>query len=283
MATIIAETSIVGSDTASGPREVDFRVVFTGNHIAKGKFVQVVLPVPFYGSQLLAELAKHVVFDPSYHDILFYNSEYHGWEYVKDTSEVWARKQKTILGSSKGYQVDIMIDDLYQRPVQKFSRVYSRFMEIQNSGPPAFAIGIFQGKTAFNTVNLRKVATQLGADFVFVIHPRYRNRKPLEQSDLPGCVPYIEYLNFNDFASKAKEGWVFCGIEMDGEDLVQFEHPRKAIYILGAEDNGLPMLVQQACRHIINIPSVRSESFNVTCAGSIVMYDRVQKQVAGGQ
>ena len=100
------------------------------------------------------------------------------------------------------HQVDVMIDNLYQRPVQTFSRVYSRFMEIQNSGAPAYAIGIFQGKTAFNTVNLRKVATQLGAEFIFVIHPRYRNRKPLEENELPGCVPYIEYLDFNDFASK---------------------------------------------------------------------------------
>ena len=53
---------------------------------------------------------------------------------------------------------------------------------------------------------------------------------------------------------------------------------QRAVYILGAEDTGLPESVVRACHRHVALPSVHYESFNVAVAGSIVMYDRLAKQ-----
>ena len=59
-----------------------------------------------------------------------------------------------------------------------------------------------------------------------------------------------------------------------------FQHPKRAIYLLGAEDTGLPPMIVDACHFHVTIPTVRSSSFNVAMAGTIVMYDRLVKEGA---
>ena len=53
------------------------------------------------------------------------------------------------------------------------------------------------------------------------------------------------------------------------------ERPQQAVYLLGAEDNGLPPRVLEKCHRLVSLPSVRTNSYNVAVAGSLVMYDRV--------
>ncbi|MFK5282415.1 TrmH family RNA methyltransferase, partial [Lacticaseibacillus paracasei] len=48
-------------------------------------------------------------------------------------------------------------------------------------------------------------------------------------------------------------------------------------YLLGAEDHGLPDVVIQRCHRLVSLESVRTPSFNVAVAGSLVMYDRLIK------
>ena len=60
---------------------------------------------------------------------------------------------------------------------------------------------------------------------------------------------------------------------MGGVPLREFEHPRQAIYILGAEDHGLPPKVIRQCQHVVSLEAVRAPSFNVAVSGSLVMYD----------
>ena len=64
---------------------------------------------------------------------------------------------------------------------------------------------------------------------------------------------------------------------MGGIPLKSFVHPERAIYLLGAEDHGLPGEIMDKCHKIISIETIRTESFNVAVAGSIVMYDRFSK------
>jgi hypothetical protein len=72
-------------------------------------------------------------------------------------------------------------------------------------------------------------------------------------------------------------GWEWVGIEMGGVPLDTFVHPRRAVYILGSEDNGLSSMLRGACKHVVELPSVRTASFNVAVAGSLVMFDRLSK------
>ena len=260
--------------------EVELRICFTGNRVAKGTHVTLQYCPPLTGKLLVHKVTEKMTIDRLYHEMMVYNSQIHGWERLKANSTVSPYSDAKL--ESRKLHVDIEITNLYQRPLFPFSKLFTRFQTIQNTGPPDFSIGIFQGKTSYNVVKLRRIATQLGASECFVIHPRFRQGSAewtAEEDNKidASCVPYVEYLDFDEFSSKAKEGYVFVAIEMGGQDLVEYKHPRKAIYILGAEDNGVSTLVQRACRDMVALPSSRSQSFNVTCAGSIVMYDRMTK------
>ena len=79
------------------------------------------------------------------------------------------------------------------------------------------------------------------------------------------------------FAAAAPYSTVWVAVEMGGTPLAEFVHPERAVYILGAEDAGLPKSVVSACQYCISLDGVRASSYNVAVAGSIVMYDRCRK------
>jgi tRNA G18 (ribose-2'-O)-methylase SpoU len=70
-------------------------------------------------------------------------------------------------------------------------------------------------------------------------------------------------------------------VEMGGAPLSEFVHPKSCIYILGAEDYGLPPEIINSCRHVVSLEAVNQPSYNVAVAGSIVMYDRFAKTKKG--
>ena len=140
-----------------------------------------------------------------------------------------------------------------------------------------FGIGIVMGKTAGNLGTLWRSAFQLGASFTCSIGARHEKLK----EDTSRCwahLPAHQYSKFEEFASSAPFGCQLVAIEMGGRDLSTFVHPQRAVYLLGAEDCGLPSSVLKACHHHISIPAARTESYNVAVAGSLVMYDRMCKQ-----
>jgi tRNA G18 (ribose-2'-O)-methylase SpoU len=71
------------------------------------------------------------------------------------------------------------------------------------------------------------------------------------------------------------------GIELHKNSipLIEYEHPKQACYLLGAEDSGLTKEAINACQDLIILPGERS--MNVSVAGSIVLYDRVSKKSVG--
>ena len=73
---------------------------------------------------------------------------------------------------------------------------------------------------------------------------------------------------------------------MGGTPLQDFAHPPRAVYVLGSEDNGLNRPIVEACQCHVALPKWfgRSASYNVAMAGTLVMYDRMIKQLwAGGR
>jgi tRNA G18 (ribose-2'-O)-methylase SpoU len=139
-----------------------------------------------------------------------------------------------------------------------------------------FGIGIYQVKTDANVGVLWRSAYQLGADYVFTIGQRY---KP-ESSDVFATwkqIPLFRYLTFDEMFAAMPYGARLIGIEMGGEALPTFEHPRHAVYLLGAEDGGLPTAVLARCQALVTIPAARNASYNVAQAGTLVLYDRFVK------
>jgi len=140
-----------------------------------------------------------------------------------------------------------------------------------------FSIGVVGLKSSYNLGTLWRSAYQSGAAQLFVVGDRYQP----QTSDTVKAwrhVPLINHADWNAFAAASPFGAMWVAVEMGGEPLETFEHPERAIYILGSEDSGLPEAVLRACHRTVSLPSARCESFNVAVAGSVVMYDRLAKE-----
>lgn len=136
-----------------------------------------------------------------------------------------------------------------------------------------FEIGIFNGKNEHNIGTLWRSAYQLGAAGIFCIGKRIKKQSSDTYSTYKN-IPYRTYNSFEEFLCNKPVGAQLIGIEMGGIELATFNHPKQAIYLLGAEDNGLPNHIQKQCQHVLSIESKRNLSYNVAAAGSLVMYHR---------
>jgi tRNA G18 (ribose-2'-O)-methylase SpoU len=137
-----------------------------------------------------------------------------------------------------------------------------------------FQIGIYQSKTPENIGTLWRSAYQLGASGIFTIGKRYGQ----QASDTVKAfrhIPLVNYRDFDHFLSARPVGSLLVGVEMGGTALSQYKHPKAAIYLLGAEDRGLPLEIQAQCQAIVSLEAVNTLSYNVAVAGSLVMYSRV--------
>ena len=137
-----------------------------------------------------------------------------------------------------------------------------------------FEIGIYHPKTEHNVGTLWRSAYQLGASGIFTIGSRY---KQMSSDTMQSWrhIPLRHFLTMDDFLLARPYDCQLVGVEMGGKALADFCHPERAIYLLGAEDHGLPQKVLDLCQHIVSLESINVPSFNVAVAGSIVIYNRV--------
>lgn len=139
-------------------------------------------------------------------------------------------------------------------------------------------IGIFNAKHEVNCGTLFRSAVCFSADFIFTVGQRYK----IQASDTVRSyrhLPYYNFISFEDFYEHMPYDCQLVGVEIvpNARSLETFVHPERAIYILGAEDHGLPQRVLDKCCHIIRFESAHCT--NVSIAGSIVLYDRQAKQI----
>jgi len=137
-----------------------------------------------------------------------------------------------------------------------------------------FEIGIFQPKKEENVGTLWRSALQLGASGIFTIGKRY-SPQASDTSNSYRHLPLRYYTNFSEFYSNLAHKSKLVGVEMGGRSLTGFVHPEQCVYLLGAEDFGLPKEIQQQCWAIVSLDSINQNSYNVAVAGSLVMYNRV--------
>ena len=137
-----------------------------------------------------------------------------------------------------------------------------------------FEIGIYHPKTIENIGTLWRSAYQLGAAGIFTIGERYKHQSS-DTHKTPSNIPLRHYADFAEFIAALPVGAQLVGVEFPGQSLSQFQHPRMAVYLLGAEDAGLPQSVIDVCQFTVAIESVRQQSYNVAVAGSLVMWHRL--------
>ena len=146
-------------------------------------------------------------------------------------------------------------------------------MSLDNFEHEYFGIGIQNGKTPENLGVLWRTAQNLGASFIFTIGNRYAKQSS-DTHQAVKAMPYFHYDTFEAFYENLPKGAMLVGVEMATEAvaLESFHHPRRCVYLLGAEDHGLSNKAQLKAHHLVRFNSTKS--LNVAVAGSIVMYDR---------
>lgn len=136
-----------------------------------------------------------------------------------------------------------------------------------------YGVGIVNGKTESNYWSLFRTAHILNADFLFTIGKRYK-KHVADTSRSAQNIPTYFYEDFDDFNNHRPYNCPLIGVELDSRStyLHEFQHPSKAIYLLGAEDYGLTSDQLANCQSVVRLPG--EESMNVSVAGSIVLHDR---------
>lgn len=144
-----------------------------------------------------------------------------------------------------------------------------------------FGIGIDGATKTGNVGNLIRTGYAFGASFAFVTKPQGTSENDLritrnmaDTSKTWKQLPFYMYDGPDDL--QIPKGGRIVGIELTDEsiDLPSFRHPHQAIYVLGAEREGLSQPMLEKCDHVIKIPT--QFSLNVATAGAIVMYDRMR-------
>ena len=144
---------------------------------------------------------------------------------------------------------------------------------INNLEQGYFGIGIMNGKTPENLGVLWRSAQNMGASFIYTIGNRY-SKQACDTHKAVGAMPYYHYDTFEDFYRHLPKSAVLIGVELDDKavSLETFQHPKRCVYLLGAEDHGLSKSAIEKSHFLVKFNTPLS--INVAVAGSIVMYDR---------
>jgi tRNA G18 (ribose-2'-O)-methylase SpoU len=147
-----------------------------------------------------------------------------------------------------------------------------------------FGIGIAAGKTPENVGTLWRTAHAFGAAFIFTVEHRYPDRySPTDTTKADRHVPLYDHLDAEAFLQSLPVGASLIGVEYGEhaayvpQPLPEFAHPDRAVYLLGAEDRGIPRELQKECESLIYVPA--DYCLNVAVTGSMVLYDRTAKVV----
>lgn len=139
-----------------------------------------------------------------------------------------------------------------------------------------YGIGIMHGTNAINIGTLWRHAYILGASFIFTVDRKYK-KQSADVVVTPSRIPLYHYRNIDDLREHLPYGAPLVGVELtdDAVFVSDFEHPRRAVYLLGSETNGLSDRVLNSCHSVVKLPG--DFSMNVAVAGSIIMHDRISK------
>lgn len=136
-----------------------------------------------------------------------------------------------------------------------------------------YGVAVYHPKTKANIGTLWRSADLLEADFFCTVGRRYQ-RQASDTMKSYRHVPLFEFDAFEDFYNHMPKDCRLVAVELtdDAIELERFEHPERAIYLMGAEDYGLPPEILKKCHMKVKLRG--RKSMNMAVAGSIVLYDR---------
>lgn len=143
-----------------------------------------------------------------------------------------------------------------------------------------FGIAVYHPKHEVNVGTLWRSAYTYGASFIATIGKRYE-RQAADTCNSPDVIPLHHYDSVAELIDRLPHGCPLVGVELDQRSVAlnSFGHPPRALYLLGAEDHGLPDAVLNLCHYVVQIPTPQPWSLNLAVAGSLVMADRYTKAI----
>lgn len=138
-----------------------------------------------------------------------------------------------------------------------------------------YGVVCYMPKHETNVGTLWRSAFLYNASFIGTVGRRYE-KQPSDTPNTPLRVPLHHFSDIDDLKAHLPYSCPLIGVELaeHAVPLNKFWHPTNAIYLLGAEDYGLPPSVLAKCHKVIQIPSPKEWSMNVAVAGSIIIWDR---------
>lgn len=140
-----------------------------------------------------------------------------------------------------------------------------------------FGIGIVNSHDELNIGTLWRTAYIMGAAFIFTVDRKYKK----QTSDVVNAwqkIPLYHYDTIEALKQNLPYDTPLIAVELndDAIELAEYQHPNRAVYLLGNEQSGLTRETLSQCHQTVKLPG--TFSLNVAVAGSIVIYDRVSKQ-----
>ena len=151
----------------------------------------------------------------------------------------------------------------------------ARTKDAHNS-PGFYGIGLLHTDDEINVGTLWRSAFVLGASYIFTVNKKYK-RQGSDVHNAWASIPLYHYKSMLELKENLPYATKLVAVEISDQAtaLESFEHPTRAVYLLGSESIGLSHAVMADCHDIIKLPG--SQSLNVAVAGSLVMYDRLSK------
>jgi tRNA G18 (ribose-2'-O)-methylase SpoU len=148
-----------------------------------------------------------------------------------------------------------------------------------------FGVAVYHPKTADNVGTLWRSAMSYHASMIATVGPRRYEYQSSDTCKTHNAMPLIKFRDIDDLIEHLPYGCELIGVELTAwsKPLSTFEHPDRAIYLLGAEDKGIPEDVLGKCHQVVQISAPVPWSLNVAVAGSLVIYDRYVKTNETGE
>lgn len=145
-----------------------------------------------------------------------------------------------------------------------------------------FGVAIWHPKHEVNVGSLLRTAHTYDAAYLATVGRRYE-RQAADTTYASRSVPLVHHATLDDLVEHLPHACALVGVEQTtgALELTRFWHPSRALYLLGAEDHGLPPSVLERCHRVVTIDTPQPWSLNVAVAGSLVIHDRYVKARAG--
>lgn len=134
-----------------------------------------------------------------------------------------------------------------------------------------YGIVFYQPKFEENIGTAFRNAHCFDADFIGIIERRY-TKECTDTSFAQKHVPLYEYKNLEDFLSHTPVDCKIISVEIDGNDIKNFVHPERAIYLIGGEDRTLPII-----KGVSRVRFPTKYCVNMAVASALILYDRIIK------